>query len=143
VTAIDAGRRRSLAGVSLRLAAAALAALVGLSGCGGDTTGPPPPRGGSSVTLRLVSPNGPEGAAVLELDAAPVQDVSGDSDRVYFARVGQRLRVVLLSARPGELRAVVTVSDPGAALHPTVLQVADSLNQLRPDVSGYAVKVVR
>lgn len=115
-----------------------------LAACGpgdGSTTGPPPPDGGATVTLRLVSPGGPEGAALLEVDADPVLGAAGDGDLLYSTAAGNRLRLVLVRAPAGELRASLTLSDGSADLHPAILQVADSLNVLRPDLSGYAVEI--
>jgi hypothetical protein len=119
-------------------------AAVLLAGCGGDTTGPPPPQS-YGASLRLVSPNGPEGAAVLEVNAGSVSGVTGDGDSAYSVQAGDRLRIVLLRRTAGTLRAHLTLpttSDPGIPFDPTVIQVADSLNALRSDLTGYSVAVV-
>jgi len=125
------------------LGALAAAGLALLGGCGGEQGTPtgPPPTGSGTVAIRLVSPNGPEGAALLEVDAAPVRSVTPDDDVVLSKAAGDRMRIVLVRATAGELRARLTLAETSAELHATVVQVADSLDALRPDLSGYRVEV--
>ncbi len=132
---------RSAAVVFLALLLVTLAALASCSGH--DSTGPAGGSRAGTVTLRLVSPNGPEGAAVIDLASGPVLSVDADGDVVDVVSAGGRTRVVMLRNPAGELRARVSMSDTTQALNPSVVEVADSLNVLRTSLSGYAVDVVR
>jgi hypothetical protein len=96
-----------------------------------------------TVTLVVVSPNGPEGAAFIEVDAAAVTNVMADSGSVLHAPQGERLRIAIVRGQPGTLRVHLTVRDTASALDPELVQVADPANTLRPMLAGYSVEVVR
>jgi hypothetical protein len=114
-----------------------LLAFVAL-GCS-DSHGPGRPSG---FTLAVVSPNGAEGAALLDFAAAQVIGVTSESAGVQTHVEGDRLMVVLVRAQPGDLRAFVEVSDPTRPLDVRLVQVAGPTNALRP-LAGYVVEVQR
>ncbi len=114
-----------------------LLAVVAL-GCS-DPHGPGRPSG---FTLAVVSPNGAEGAALLDVAAAQVIGVTSESAVVHTQVEGDRLMVVLVRVQPGELRAFVEVSDATRPLDVRLVQVAGPTNALRP-LAGYALEVQR
>lgn len=124
--------------------AATLAVLAFTLSCAGDDSGPtaPPPVVPGTVTLELVSPNGAEGAAVIDLLAAPVAAVTSGDAVVHAHKNGDRITVVLLRARPGAISAALSVRDTAAALDARIVQVADSANALRA-LTGYSLRRVR
>jgi hypothetical protein len=109
--------------------------------CADDSTGPPPGAGTLSVTI--VGPAVVEGAALLEVDGGNVTAVSAPAGTVLTDRSGGRLRVALLLATPGILRLDVSVADTTKGIDAVLLEVADSLNALRPSLGSYAVAVSR
>jgi hypothetical protein len=126
----------------LLLAALALGAVR----CSGDEdpTGPPPPDPvPGSLVLVVRSPNGAEGAALIDVAAATVAEVTPDSGSVIQVPDGERLRIAIVRNQPGTLSAVLAVSDTAAPLDIRLLQVADAVNGLRPSLAGYTVEVVR
>ncbi len=100
-----------------------------------------PLEGPGDATLRLVSPAGDEGAAILAIDAGPVLAVTSETALVYTYPDGDRLRVVLVSVFGGELSATVAVDETTTPLNPEVIQVAGPDNMLRTPLTGYAVQV--
>jgi hypothetical protein len=92
----------------------------------------------------VTSPNGPEGAAVLELTGGvglgPVTSTVGD---VYFRHDGTTSRIVVLLDEPGEIGFQVRSTEIGELPTARVLQVADGDNRLRASVSGYRIRFVR
>jgi len=95
------------------------------------------------LTLVVRSPNGPEGAALLEVDGGAVTGVTGDASAVWTVRSGTRLRIAIVRATPGELRAAVAVLDTTAKLEATLVQVAGPSNELRGSLTAYGIEVVR
>jgi hypothetical protein len=118
------------------LGAAALSALAGAAACrdNGPTAGP------GVVTATLVSPNGPEGAAVVSLFGAGMGDVTAVQGRVWSLRRGDSVRVVVVRDGGGDvafrLELADTTQKPGAA----VLQVAGADDRLRVGLSAYKVE---
>jgi hypothetical protein len=96
----------------------------------------------SEFTVAVVSPNGPEGAVLLDVAAAQVIAVTSESAEVHTHVEGDRLMVVLVRAQPGELRAVVEVPDATRPPEVRLVQVAGPTNALRP-LAGYSVEVKR
>lgn len=100
-----------------------------------------PEGGAGTLAALLVSPHGPEGAALLELVGPGLAQVTAADGRAFSHRNGDTLRVVIVREAPGEIRFLLAVADttrPPAAL---LLEVADGGNALRPDLSGYRVEV--
>ena len=113
------------------------ALLVALGGCGRDA-GPDLQPG--VLTAALVSPNGPEGAALISLVGSGIGTVDAPAGRVFQFSQGDTTRVLLILDVPGDVIFRVSVPnlrDPPAA---TVTQVADGENRLRQDVSTYRVR---
>ena len=94
-----------------------------------------------TLTAVVVSPNGAEGAAWLELVGSGLGAVTAADGRAFSERRGDTVQVVVVREEAGELVFLVQVDDatllPSAVLH----EVADGDNQLRADLSGYRVEV--
>lgn len=88
----------------------------------------------------LQSPNGAEGAAVIEVAGNGISDIASDADQFYSSIPGPRTRLVLILNDPGTIRFTVTAvggEDPPTA---TVIGVSDGTNQRRTSLAGYAVE---
>jgi hypothetical protein len=120
-----------------------IASVVALVRCSPD--GPIEPRGAApgALTLVLRSPNGAEGAALLDIAGTYVTGVGADGSAVYSHPDGDRLRIAIARAQPGELRAIVALSDTTRPLDARVVQVAGPTNALRGSLAGYTVEVRR
>jgi len=118
------------------LGAVALSVLTAAVAChdAGPTAGP------GVVTVALVSPNGPEGAAVFSLFGAGVGDVTPVQGRVWSLRRGDSVRVVVARDGVGDLAFRVALADTTQKPAAVVLQVAGSDDRLRVGLSGYAVE---
>jgi hypothetical protein len=119
-----------------------LAIAAGAVRCTGDGPAEPPAAVPGTRMLQVDSPNGAEGAALIELDATNVHAVGGDSAMVLVERDGAKLRVAIVRATPGLLRLRVDIADTAAAVTATLLEVAGPQNALRP-LTGYSVSVAR
>lgn len=122
-----------------RLAAHALVFALALGACDDGPSAPPSVPG--TLTVRLISPNGAEGAAILEVDAEAVDHVTAVEAEAYAVNIGDRMRIVLIRPTGGEIRARLAVTDTAAELDARVLEVADSANAKRPSLDGYEVEV--
>jgi hypothetical protein len=133
-------KRTGAAGVTrlgakgLLAAAAALAFLA----CGDDGPSEPPPGAGDLV-VHLISPHDSEGAAVFETSGAGIAGVDCDGCDAYHNRVNGTSRIVVLMEQPGQLRFTMSVADRQSPPELQVIEVADPSNQVRDDVSLYAV----
>jgi hypothetical protein len=122
------------------VAAAAAAATLAAGACG--DAGPGPAAESRPSLLRVVSPNGAEGAAVFEL--AGVAAVRAPAGRVFVQAGGAAgvTRAVLVLDEPGPLRLVVDPA-PGATPRATLVEVAAPDDALRPSLAGYGVTAER
>jgi hypothetical protein len=115
-----------------------LVLVLGMGAC--DLLGPDDPKGPGSFEVRLLSPNGAEGGAVLELAGGvglgTVSPIGGEV--LYDHRQGVSLVAVVLE-EPGTVRFNVRTDDVGRLPEARVIQVSDENDQLRSSVSGYEV----
>lgn len=102
-----------------------------------DSTGPESPR---AYDLRVASPNGAEGAAVLEL-RGPVARVTAPAGLVLAHGDGDVTRVVLVLDTPGELRLAVNPATRGATVEATLVEVSGPDDRPRASVDGYTVSL--
>lgn len=118
--------------------AASLTALWAV-GCGSEG-----PESGPGVrTVVVVSPAGPEGAALVRLEGRGVEGVTAIDGRIFHHARGDTVRVVVVREDAGVLRFAVSLADTLAEPRGTVLEVADRENELRTGLSGYAVEIRR
>lgn len=111
--------------------------LLGLVACGdaGPTSAP------GTMTVTVDSPQGAEGAAVVDLVGPGLGGASALDGRVFSEPRGDTLRVVVVAEPAGTLRFGVEVPDttrpPVATLH----EVAGPDDRLRVPFGGYRVEV--
>jgi hypothetical protein len=108
--------------------------VAALGACWGDVVEPE-----RDLLVELESPNGVEGAAVIELVGPGLGTVTAAAGQAFTHVSGDTTRVVVLLDAPGRVEFTVHLSGltyPGAA----VLQVADSADQLRA-LAGYRAKI--
>lgn len=124
-----------------RVAAIAAFVAVAVAGC----SDPDGPRGPGAYEVAIESPNGEEGAAVIQLTGSGIEGARAADARVYLAHIDESTtRVVLIRDTPGELRFQVDVRDLGAPKPSAViLQVADGDNELRGSLAGYRASLTR
>ena len=109
--------------------------LFALAAC--ESAGPTP----GELEATLISPNGPEGAAVFEIAALGLGPITMQGGQVFTSETGQVTRVVVILDAPGQLAFRIAVDDVDAPPGVTVLEVADGDNNLQPSLSGYGVVI--
>jgi hypothetical protein len=127
---------RGLSSGALALLATCGAALAGCSGDGGPT------QQLHGAVGRLVSPNGAEGAAVIEI-AASVDSVEVLGGEGFLRPANGVTRIAVVLDQPGTIRFGLPRLPRGTGPTATVVQVADGNNQLRADVAAYRVDYER
>lgn len=110
-----------------------------LAGCSGDKG---PTEQLSGAVGRVVSPNGAEGAAVIEL-AGVVDSVVVAGGQAFLKSANGVTRAALVLERPGLIRFSLPRLVKGSGPAATVVQVADGNNQLRPNAGAYRVDYER
>lgn len=96
------------------------------------------------IHVTLISPHGPEGAAVLEMTGGvDFGVVASELGQTFYEHDGETTRAVIVLQEPGTIRFTVHTEDIGKLPDVTVIQVADGNNQLRTDLSGYDVEFER
>lgn len=138
VRAVPPSPRRLVALLALTLALALTTAA-----CGDDGG----PSGPGELSAVVVSPNGPEGAAVVRVSGKAVvgaQAFEGEG-QVFSAQPDSLTTgVVVVRNAPGTLRFRLQVRDRGAPPPAAILlQVSDPDNRLRPSLAGYKVQFER
>src|SRR5262245_60410207 len=89
----------------------------------------------------ITSPNGAEGAAIIEF-AAVIDSLQIEGGPAYLRNAGGITRAALILQKPGVIRfSLPKVS--GAVPGTTVIEVADGNNQLRSNTSAYQVTYAR
>jgi hypothetical protein len=110
--------------------------VVLLSSC--DSTRPDGP---GTLTAVVTSPNGAEGAAVLDIEGIVESVTANGNVSLYLTPSGQATRAILVRLTPGELSMKVSLPDVSRTPQITVVEVADGDNKLRPSVAGYHVEL--
>jgi hypothetical protein len=94
------------------------------------------------MAATLVSPNGAEGSALLEVGSGTVLDVTPMESYVRVYRVAANpVRVVVLRLEPGDIAFRLTTDDVNRPPELRVVDVGGPDNQLRPSLAGYSVSV--
>jgi hypothetical protein len=108
-----------------------------LSSCG--TNSPPQIV---EITGRLVSPNGNEGAAVIEIDGLVSPVIYGENagDEFHPGSVGGMHRVVIVKSEPGEISFTLFLNGTAELPTATVIEVAGPDDQIRTSLDGYRVE---
>ena len=123
----------------MRLAAVSSLALATLFlACGEDATEPVPVPG--DLAVRIVSPNGLEGAAVLQTAEDGILGVTADVGQAHHWRARNVSRIVVLLDEPGDIRFTLSVTDLNRPPSLQIVEVADPDNRLRSPLLGYVVE---
>ncbi len=107
-----------------------------LVACDDEVTPPEPVPGDLVVTL--VSPNGAEGAVVLETADEGIEAIQSLAGEAHHWRNDGVSRIVVLLEEPGEIRFVLSLTDVNRPPAIEILEVAAPDNGLRDDLSEYA-----
>ena len=92
-----------------------------------------------SFDASVISPNGLEGAVVLELEGT-YPSVTAPSGSQVFTHAGDGVtRVVIVLTNPGNIEFTLTLDDVGEEPDVRILEVADGANELRMSLRGYRV----
>jgi hypothetical protein len=130
----DGGRLRSA------VRALAIAGLLAAVACDDAPPEPQPVPGDLDVTL--VSPNGSEGAAVLETADEGIVEISVEEGlQAFHWTEGGLTRIVLLLDDVGELRFRMSVTDVNRPPRLDLVEVSDAMNRLRTSLAGYEIAV--
>jgi hypothetical protein len=114
--------------------------LLALSSC--DLLGPSGSDGPGFLDVELLSPHGPEGAALFEL--AGVEGLSGitvQGGSVFYRSQGDSVRVVVILNDPGAIRFRVGTASVKRIPEVTILQVSGADDSQRASLSGHRVIV--
>ncbi len=129
--------RWKASGSRTRLLCGLLAILLaaGVAGCESDVLDTP-------LELRgiLISPNGPEGAAVLELIGAGLGNVRAISGHLFVRHSGDTLRLVAILEEPGSVEFVLEWFRKKSRPEARVLEIVDGKNSVRSSLVGYRVE---
>jgi hypothetical protein len=118
----------------------AVALVSAFTACGDAT----PPEVDGDYVATITAPTGnADGAAVLELTGAGIEDVSAADAQLFTERSGERVRIVLVRDQPGALRFNVRLARGSAFPTATIIEVADGADALRASTSGYGVRFSR
>ncbi|MDQ3082932.1 MAG: hypothetical protein M3R07_12050 [Gemmatimonadota bacterium] len=111
-------------------------ATIALTACDEST----PSDGPGTVTAALVSPNGAEGAAVVDV-AGAVENISGATGVVVYTTPSPTgTRVILVRAMPGNLEMSFRTQDISRPPNLSVVEVADGNDAIRSSLTGYRVE---
>lgn len=119
-----------------------LPALLALAACGDGGTTPPPPPGGT-FNATVVSPNGDEASAVLELTGTGIEQVIRGTGFMAASPIAGGQRVVIVREVPGPLLFVVKVAPGNEPPTARVVEVAGDDNVPRASLNGYSVTFTR
>ncbi len=125
----------------MRFGAAGLLTAAALAFLSCDEGALPEPPVPGDLAVVLLSPNGPEGAAVLETTDGGILQITSVSGQTAHWRAGGATRIVVLLDAPGEIRFRLSVDNVRSPPEITIIEVADGDNRLRDDLSGYSVSV--
>ena len=120
-----------------RLALGAVTATAVFFACDSNPTAV---SGPGELHALVVSPNGPEGAAVLELRGAGLGTVSMSGGYAFGEPSAGSMRLVVVLNQPGDIAFTISVDDVGNVPTATIVEVSDGANQLRASSAGYTVE---
>lgn len=121
----------------------ALAVAIGLTACGDDSGPTPPEPQAGDVAVAVVSPNGLEGAVVLETSDGGIESVAATGHDVFLFQAGGISRIVLINRDPGLLEFTLGLEDVNTLPEFQIVEVAAPGNQLRPDLTEYEIVMSR
>jgi hypothetical protein len=118
-----------------RLVLLAVASL-GIAAC--DSTDP---GGPGTITASVISPNGAEGAAILDVTGVVDTVTSGGDLRAFSTVTPTGRRVIVVRSNPGALSVRLRVPDVSQPPSVSIVEVADGDDSLRSSLAGYRVEL--
>jgi hypothetical protein len=112
---------------------------ISAAACSGESS---PTQDLTGAIGRVDSPNGAEGAAILEF-AAPVSEIVVAGGTSHVRTIGSVTRAALVLDRPGIIRFSLPAFESANAPAATVLEVAAGNNAIRASVATYRVTYER
>jgi len=135
--AADVRRRpRQMTGAGLRgpwLRSLLVAAIFLTAGCTDGGSAPHPP---SAMDVTLESPNGPEGALLVELDGT-VGSAETATGHLFRHQAEGRTQLLLVLETAGEIRFRLGVPDGASPPDYRIIEVSGPDDRLRDDLSAY------
>lgn len=110
---------------------------LALAGCDGGGTGDSPD--GGEYVAALESPNGPEGAAVLELSGSGVESITATSLSLFRQPTSEGTRLMLVREPAGRLEFRVRMAAGSRPPAVRVVEVVDGDDRQRAPLDGYQV----
>lgn len=99
--------------------------------------------GGGEYIAALVSPNGPEGGAILEITGGGVEEVVAASATLFRQPVTGGQRLMLIRDAPGRVEFRVRMAAGSQLPTVRVVQVVDGDDNVRASTDGYEVTFTR
>ena len=121
----------------------ALFAPLALAACDGGSDGTGAATEGGEYIAALVSPNGPEGGAILEMSGGGVEEVVAASATLFRQPVTGGQRLMLIRDAPGRVEFRVRMAAGSAPPTVRVVQVVDGDDNVRASTDGYEVTFTR
>ena len=101
------------------------------------------PKHSGTLTAVVDSPNGAEGAAVINVRDPVDSFTAVEGTSLYQTPTPTGTHIILVRLTPGELSMKVNVPDVSSLPHFFVIEVADGENKIRPTPSDYHVSFLR
>lgn len=118
-----------------------LAAALALAACGDGGTGSA--AAGGEYIATLESPNGPEGAAILEIPDQGVEAITASAAALFRNRISGGHRLVLVREPAGPIQFRVRLAEGNDFPEVRVMEVVDGQDRRRPSTEGYEVSFTR
>lgn len=109
---------------------------LGVLACNSE---PAATSGPGRVVGALVSPNGAEGAVVLELVGSGLGAISAEEGIALAGVAGDVVRVVVVRERPGRIEFTIQVADLSSPPSVRIVEVAGPDDRLRSGLAGYGI----
>ena len=117
--------------------ALALGTALVLGGCGDGASAPPVTPG--DLTVVLESPNGAEGAVLVEIDGF-VSASAPAAGELYTVEDGEMTRVLVILDEAGEIRFQITVPDVREDPEYRIIEVSGPDDSVRQLLDGYTLE---
>lgn len=127
------GKDRKGPSTSIAPWGAVVLAVASLLTCADGSTEPRPP---GTLTVVLESPNGPEGALLVEIDG-PVRDVATENGLLFRNDAEGRTQILIVLESAGEIRFLVGVPNGADPPEYRIIEVSGPDDELRGDLAGY------
>ena len=99
-----------------------------------------PPNESGTLTAVLVSPNGAEGAAILDVVGDFESITAGNEVSLFTTPSANGMRAIVVRPAAGELSVRIAVDDVSRPPAVSIVEVSDGDDKLRTSLSGYRVE---